>query len=73
MLTFAKSIVVGIVLSCLALVLLHGIGIVLVLRKQQPGIGWDPVKALSMPGFIIYLIIPFLLGFLLTYKHIGKR
>jgi hypothetical protein len=68
-----KSVIAGIALSTIALLMLYGIGIVLVLRKHQPGVGWDPVRALSLPGFVIYLTVSFLVGFLFTYRHIRIR
>jgi|HubBroStandDraft_4_1064222.scaffolds.fasta_scaffold309623_1 hypothetical protein len=73
MLTYSKCVIAGIASSFIAAILLYVIGIVLVLRKHESGVGFDPIRALSMPGFISYLLIFFLVGVFLTYKYISKK
>ncbi len=73
--TVAKSIIVGVATSALAFLLLYIIGIVLVLQRQrsqltQSAIGWDPVRALSLGGFTLYLIAAFVVGYWVAHYKI---
>ena len=69
-----KAFLSGFVSVLMALAVLYIIGIVGILYKsrgvEEEGVGWDPVAALTLPGFLVFVILMFFLGFLgFLYRH----
>jgi hypothetical protein len=71
-----KSLAIGALFSAGSLLLLYGYGLVgMLLIKNRiktadhGGIGWDPVAALTLRGFVLWLVVAFLLGFALNFKR----
>ena len=70
-----KSLLAGVGATCLAVVLLYLVGSAAVLllakrlNREEGGIGWDPVSALTPLGCVFYLLLAFAAGFWFTYKR----
>ena len=70
----AKSLLAGVISSCLSLAVLYLLGMVLLIARgtkepENGGIGWDPVAALTPIGFTLFLVAMFILGALWIYRR----
>jgi uncharacterized membrane protein YeaQ/YmgE (transglycosylase-associated protein family) len=68
-----KDILAGVITAALAFILLYAFGFLLAYQHrreitEQTGIGWDPVRALTPAGLLVYVVVAAIVGALVAHR-----